>query len=154
HYAGLYPDRVSHAVSIEGIGFPPSHHVHAPASQRLRRWMEAVRNVETRSPRHYQNPEAGAVRMQEAHPRTSEEEARHLTLHGTNWNADASITWKFDNYLRALPPYGLRLDETAEIHSHIACPTLLFWGLESFAPLPEADPRVDAIPNCRLVKVP
>src|SRR5215831_4427205 len=42
HYAGIYPERVSHAVSIEGIGFPPSHHVHAPTSQRLRRWMEAV----------------------------------------------------------------------------------------------------------------
>jgi pimeloyl-ACP methyl ester carboxylesterase len=31
---------------------------------------------------------------------------------------------------------------------------LLFWGLESFAPVPEDDPRVNAMRNCRLVKVP
>ena len=33
-------------------------------------------------------------------------------------------------------------------------PTLLFWGLESFAPVPENDPRVMAMQHCRLIKVP
>jgi pimeloyl-ACP methyl ester carboxylesterase len=33
-------------------------------------------------------------------------------------------------------------------------PTLLFWGLESFAPVPENDPRVTAMQHCRLIKVP
>jgi pimeloyl-ACP methyl ester carboxylesterase len=31
---------------------------------------------------------------------------------------------------------------------------LLFWGTESFAPIPDTDPRVQAIKNCRLVSVP
>lgn len=154
HYAGLYPERVGRAVSIEGIGFPPQHRIHNPASKRLRHWIEAVRDVETRVPKAYPNLDAAVARMQEANPRLSDDVARHLTLHGTNWNADGSMTWKFDNYMRALPPYGHDIAETAEIFSRIACPTLLFWGLESFAPLPESDPRFTAIPNCRLVTVP
>src|SRR5712691_11521074 len=32
HYAGVYPDRVRKAVSIEGLGFPEKHRIHGPAS--------------------------------------------------------------------------------------------------------------------------
>src|SRR5689334_10935935 len=35
HYAGLYADRVSKAISIEGLGFSRSHWVHGSASMRL-----------------------------------------------------------------------------------------------------------------------
>jgi pimeloyl-ACP methyl ester carboxylesterase len=140
--------------SIEGIGFPPAHYVHAPAAERLRHWIEAVRGVETRAPRSYPNLDSAVARMNEANPRLSDEVARHLTLHGTNWNADGSMIWKFDNYLRALPPYGHDLEEAAEIFSHISCPTLLFWGLDSFAPLPTADPRFQALQHRRLITVP
>jgi len=151
HYAGLYPERVSHAVSIEGLGFPPKHRIHGTAPERLRRWIEAVRGVETRSPKGYPSLEEAVARMKEANPRLSDEVARHLTLHGTNWNADGSMTWKFDNYMRAISPYGHDIDETVAVFSGITCPTLLFWGLDSFAPLPEGDPRLTAIANCRMI---
>jgi pimeloyl-ACP methyl ester carboxylesterase len=36
----------------------------------------------------------------------------------------------------------------------IASPVLLFWGMESWAPDPEADGRARAIRNRRIVKVP
>jgi pimeloyl-ACP methyl ester carboxylesterase len=94
------------------------------------------------------------TRMKEANPHLSNEVARHLTLHGTNWDPDGSLVWKFDNYVRALPPFGHNLQDAAELYGQITSPTLLFWGLESFAPLPKDDPRVNAIRNCRLVKVP
>ncbi len=154
HYTGLYPDRVSHVISIEGLGFPPGHRVHGAASERLLRWIEGVRGLETRTAKAYPNLDAAVARMQEANPRLSDEVARHLTLHGTNWNSDGSITWKFDNYLRAFAPYGHDLEETSEIFSGIRCPALLFWGLESFAPLPDDDPRLLAIAGHRLLKVP
>ncbi len=154
HYSGLYPERVGRAVSIEGIGFPPQHRMSEPAPQRMRRWIEAVRNVETRTAKAYPDLDSAVARMREANPRLSAEVARHLTLHGTNWNADGSMTWKFDNYMRALAPYGHDIGEATEIFRRIACPTLLFWGLESFAPLPHGDPRFEAIPDCRLVTVP
>jgi pimeloyl-ACP methyl ester carboxylesterase len=46
------------------------------------------------------------------------------------------------------------MDDVAELYSQITSPTLIFWGLESFAPVPDNDPRVTAIRNRKLVKVP
>ena len=154
HYAGIYPDRVRKAVSIEGLGFRSDHRVHGPASQRLRYWIEEVRKLEKRHAKSYPNLEAAIARMKEANPHLSDEVARHLTLHGTNWDSDGSIVWKFDNYARAISPYGHHIADAAELYSHISSPTLLFWGLESFAPPPEDDPRMIAIRNRRLIKVP
>jgi pimeloyl-ACP methyl ester carboxylesterase len=154
HYAGVYPDRVSKAVSIEGVGFPAQHRVHGPASQRVRKWIETVRDLEKRQPRNYSSLEEAMARMQEKNPRLSDEIARHLTRHGTNFDADGSMVWKFDNYVRAIGPYGHRIEDVAELFGQITSPTLLFWGQESFAPVPAADPRVKAIQNCRLVTVP
>ena len=153
HYAGTYPERVAKAVSIEGVGFPPWHKIYGPAAGRLRHWIEAVRGIEKRKPKLYPDLEAAVARMKEANPRLSDEVARHLTLHGTNWDPDGSLVWKFDNYVRAFSPLIFNVEESAQIYGQITAPTLLFWGLESFAPVPENDPRVKAIRNCKLIKV-
>lgn len=154
HYSGVYPDRVSKAVSIEGIGFPATHRVHGPASQRLRSWIENVRDLEKRKQHPYSSLDAAIGRMKQANPHLSDEVARHLTLHGTNWDPDGSLVWKFDNYVRAIPPLGHHMNDVAELYGQITSPTLIFWGLESFAPVPDNDPRVSAIRNHKLVKVP
>lgn len=153
-YAGVYPDRVKKLVSIEGFGFPPSHRVHRPAPERLRGWIETIRKTEQREPRTYPSLDEAVARMKEANPHLKDEVARHLTLHGTNWNADGSLIWKFDNYARNFPPYGHNHADLQEITSQIACPTLLFWGTESWMPDPEGDGHITSIPNYRLVKVP
>jgi len=153
HYAGLYPERVSKAVSIEGLGFPEGHRIHGPASERMRRWIERLREVEKRHPKSYPSLDAAVARMKEANPHLSDEVARHLTLHGTNWDANGCMVWKFDNYVRAFSPYGHNIADAAEVFSKITCPTLLFWGLESFAPLPENDSRFKAMRSCRLIPV-
>jgi pimeloyl-ACP methyl ester carboxylesterase len=75
-------------------------------------------------------------------------------MHGTNWNSDGSLIWKFDNFARGFPPYGVNIEDAREILSHISCPTLLFWGMESWAADPETDGRAAVIENHRLVKVP
>src|SRR5262252_1966254 len=154
HYAGLYPDRVGKAVSIEGLGFPEGHRIHAPASEKMRRWIERVREVEKRHQKSYPSLDAAVARMKEANPHLSDEVARHLTLHGTNWNSDGSLIWKFDNFARGFPPYGINIDDAREILSQISCPALLFWGMESWAADPETDGRASVIKNHRLVKVP
>lgn len=154
HYTGIYPNRVKKLISIEGFGPPPSHPIHKPASERVRDWIERVRSTEKREPRSYSNLETAVARMKEANPHLSEETARHLTLHGTNWNSDGSLVWKFDNFARGFPPYGIDIEEAREILSHIECPTLLFWGMESWAADPERDGRAAVIKNHRLVKVP
>lgn len=153
HYAGLYPDRVQKVVSVEGIGFPEGHRIHSPASERMRKWIERVREVERRNQKSYSSLEAAVARMKEANPHLSDEVARHLTLHGTNWDANGCMVWKFDNYVRAFSPYGHNIADAAEVFSRITSPVLLFWGLESFAPVPATDPRVTAMSHCRVVPV-
>jgi pimeloyl-ACP methyl ester carboxylesterase len=157
-YAGIYPDRVRKVIAIEGLGFPASHRIYKPVPESLRSWIEDVRKIDRPDPRGYPNLEpnleAAVTRMKEANPHLSDEVARHLTLHGTNWNADGSLTWKFDNYVRTLPPFGHGVADLRAIFARITCPTLLFWGVESWLPDPESDDRASAIQNHRLVKVP
>ncbi|HKV05695.1 MAG TPA: alpha/beta hydrolase [Candidatus Acidoferrales bacterium] len=154
HYSGIYPERVRKAVSIEGLGAPAKSRIHGRPSDQIRYWLEAVRKLEKRQRKSYPNLGAAMARMKEANPRLSDEVARHLTLHGTNWDPDGSLVWKFDNYVRVFPPYGHRIEDMAELYGKITAPTLMFWGTQSFLPVPEDDPRVKAIHECRLVKVP
>jgi pimeloyl-ACP methyl ester carboxylesterase len=152
HYAGVYPERVRKAVSIEGLGFTLGN-TRISQSQRIRAWIEAVRGVENRQVKSYPDLAAAVARMKEANPHLSDEVAQHLTLHGTNWEPNGSLVWKFDNFARLFPPYGHRVDEIVEVFGQVSCPVLLFWGLESFFPVPEEDPRRLAIRNHRLVRV-
>ena len=154
HYAGVYPERVRKAVSIEGLGAPPDSRVSGPASEQLRHWIESVREIEKRVPKSYPTLDAAIARMKDVNPHLSDEVARHLTLHGTNWEADGSLVWKFDNFARVFPPHGHRIDDSVEMFRQIHCPVLLFWGVESFLLLPETDRRKMAIRDCRLVRVP
>lgn len=153
-YAGVYPDRVKKLVSIEGFGPLPEKLSPRPAHQRLRRWIEDMRDFENRIPHKYPSIEAAAERMLEANPHLSREQAFHLTLYGSNWNPDGSLTWKFDNYVRAFSPYGFNMEDAQEIWRQISCPTLLFRGLESWTVDPEKDGRIHSIASYRLVNVP
>src|SRR3990172_6829572 len=72
-------------------------------------------------------------RMQEENPHLSAEQARHLTVQGVNQNEDGTYSWKFDNYVRAWPPYDMSRRDIAFLWGRIACPTLLLWGKESEA---------------------
>jgi pimeloyl-ACP methyl ester carboxylesterase len=154
-YAGTYPDAVRKVVAIEGMGPPATHHSQRDAyPERLRRWIEGMREVERRTPRAYKDLDAAVARMREANPHLSEEMARHLTLHGSNRNPDGSYVWKFDPFVRSWPPYGFDASQASELHRRITCPVLLFRGMESWASDPEKDGRATALKDYRLVNVP
>jgi pimeloyl-ACP methyl ester carboxylesterase len=154
-YAGTFPEAVRKVVAIEGWGPPATHHSQKdPYPDRLRRWIEAMREVERRVPRAYPTLDAAVARMREANPHLSEEMARHLTLHGSNRNPDGSYVWKFDPFVRGWPPYGFDVAQAAELFKRINCPVLLFRGLESWASDPEQDGRAQNLKSYRLVNVP
>jgi pimeloyl-ACP methyl ester carboxylesterase len=153
-YSGVFPERVKKIVAIEGLGPPPNLRLNDPAPKRLRRWIEEIRNLEKREPRSYPTLEAAVNRMKEANPHLSDEVASHLTLHGTNWNSDGSLVWKFDNFVRAFPPHGHHQDDVIQTLSQITCPVLLFWGMESWSIDPELNERASALKNHKIVKVP
>jgi len=152
-YAGIYPDRVERVIAIEGLMPPPAHRSFRPASERLRQWIEAVRKAEMREPRSYPNIDAAVARMKEANPHLTDDVARHLTIHGTNWSSGGSLVWKFDNFVRLFAPSGHQVSDLKEILSHITCPVLLVWGSESWAGDPELDERAEAIPKRRVLKI-
>jgi pimeloyl-ACP methyl ester carboxylesterase len=151
-YAGTFPERVKKLVAIEGVGLPIQERKEPPPD-RLRKWIEKVRAAENRAPHHYPNLATAVARMKEANRFLSDAVAEHLTLHGTNWNSDGSIAWKFDNYVRLMPTFVTSPDDAAQILRRIACPTLLFWGRQSFAKDPETDPLAMQIADRRIVKV-
>ena len=155
-YTGLYPDKVSHLVAIEGLG--PSPKMLKEWKQRkidegLRGWIDQLRALSGRQIRRYPSVEEAAARMQEANPHLSPEQAKHLTVHGINQNEDGSFSWKFDNYIRAFPAVGMSWDETSEIMARITCPTMLVYGAESDASNPAEDGRVEIFQNARVESV-
>lgn len=153
-YAGIYPDRVKKVVAIEGVGLPPARKLQeTPAADRLREWIEKIRGTEQRTPHSYPDLASAVARMKEANPFLSDEMAQHLTLHGTNWNADGSIIWKFDNFARVGAPYGMNVEEAAAVMSRINCPVELFWGRESFTMDPEKAPEAAVLRDRKIVKV-
>jgi len=91
------------------------------------------------------------MRMQEANRHLSPEQARHLTQHGVNQNEDGTYSWKFDNYVRAEPPYEMTTAETEELWHRIDCPTLLVYGKESWASNPANDGRARHFRNAQVI---
>jgi pimeloyl-ACP methyl ester carboxylesterase len=151
-YAGTFPDRVRKLVAIEGLGLPIQDRK-GTAPDRMRKWIEKTRGAEGREPHHYPDLATAVARMKEANKFLSDDVARHLTLHGTNWNADGSIGWKFDNFVRLLPTFIVSPEDAAELLRNIRCPTLMFWGRQSFARDPETDPLAQQVKNRQIVKV-
>ncbi len=113
-------------------------------------WIEEQRSLSGRLPRRYASIEEAFKRMQEANKHLSPEQARHLTQHGVNQNEDGTYSWKFDNYVRAWPPYDMAVAEIEQLWARIACPTLLVYGNESWASNPIDDGRIKHFASARV----
>jgi len=156
HYAGVYPERVSKLVAIEGLGPPPvmlARMRGTPAHERMARWVEGMQSLAARVPRRYPSIDAAAKRMQEENSFLSEEQAHHLTIHGVARNEDGTFSWKFDNYSRAFGPYRFDEEDVHGLWSRITCPTLLIRGGESWAGDPVEDGRIDPFQNATRINI-
>ena len=155
-YSGLYPETVTRLVSIEGMGPPPEifeQRLNQPVNRRLDTWVKDLRQISGRIPRRYSSLEDAYERMQTENPHLTEDQARHLTIHGSIPNEDGTFSWKFDNYVRALAPVSLPQKEQYELYGRITCPTLLFRGTESWAADPATDGRVAHFKDARVANV-
>jgi pimeloyl-ACP methyl ester carboxylesterase len=155
-YTGLYPENVVKLVAIEGMGPPPQMlkaRMTQPTHERIHEWINGLRKTAGRAPRRYDSLEEAFHRMQEENPHLSADQARHLTIHGSNQNEDGSYSWKFDNYVRTFFPIGLSPRQNEELFQRIACPTLLIRGTESWASDPLVDGRAKAFKNARVANI-
>ncbi|MCY4094035.1 MAG: alpha/beta hydrolase [Gammaproteobacteria bacterium] len=155
-YAGLYPETVDKLISIEGMGAPPrwSHAGNTPkVESRLQNWINNLRHLSSRVPRKYASLEEAFHRMQTENPHLTEEQARHLTVHGSNQNEDGTYSWKFDNYVRTFAPIGLTDEEIQSLYARIECPTLLIYGKESWASDPMKDGRATVFQDVQVAGI-
>jgi pimeloyl-ACP methyl ester carboxylesterase len=121
--------------------------------KRMDEWIHEQRALAGRLPRRYGSIEDAFRRMQEENPHLSAEQARHLTAQGVNQNEDGTYSWKFDNYVRAWPPYDMSRRDIASLWSRIACPTLLLYGKESKSGSPADDGRAEPFRHARVVGI-
>ncbi len=155
-YSGLYPKTVTKLVSIEGMGPPPAmikERIEQPMEDRLHLWVNELRKLSGRIPKRYPSLEEAYERMQKENPHLTEDQARHLTIHGSNQNEDGSYSWKFDNYVRNFPPIGLNFEDQYGLYKQISCPTLLIRGAESWAMDPEKDGRANTFQNVQVASI-
>jgi pimeloyl-ACP methyl ester carboxylesterase len=155
-YAETFPDRVARIVNIEGFGPPPSMIAtwnETPMWEQTARWVAQMRDLASRMPRRYATIDAAAERMKKENPSLSQDQARHLTVHGVARNEDGSYSWKFDNYFRAMPPREWRPEGTREQWKRVTCPMLLVRGSKSWALDPRKDGLIDVLRDGRYVEL-
>lgn len=154
-FAGAFPGKVAKLAAIEPVGLSPEMQPGRdgkPYVERVRNWVEAKREAAGRLPRRYATIEEAYARMIEANRFLSEEQARHLTRHGVNRNEDGSFSWKFDPYLHAWPVDTTPQQLLEQTWAAITCPTLLFYGADSWATDPVETGWIDHFRDARMVK--
>lgn len=149
-FTGLYPEKVRKFVNIEGLGPSPTVRAEREAagySNRFRQWITDRRAASGRMPRRYPTIEAAFARMKEENGFLTDEQARHLTVHGASRNEDGTFSWKFDPYLNNWPFEDVPQFRNEELWGAITCPMLLLYGLDSWASSPAKDGRLAAFHN-------
>ena len=153
NYAGIFPEHVSKLVAIEGLGPPQAmidERARLTAQEIAHQWIQSTRKLAGRQVKRYPSLSGAIQRMQAANPHLSEEQAKHLTAHGSYQNEDGSYSWKFDNYVRNISPGGFHMEESQKLLGQITCPVLLFRGADSWASDPIKDGRTKQLKNARL----
>jgi len=155
-YAGIYPEAVAKLVAIEGLG-PSARalatHRSKTIAERMDEWIREERGLAGRLPRRYASIEDAFRRMQDENPHLTAGQARHLTVQGANQNEDGTYSWKFDNYVRAWPPYDMSARDIRLLWSRISCPTLLLYGKESWSGNPAEDGRAEPFHHARVLGI-
>ncbi len=154
-YTGLYPDTVRKLVSIEGLGPSPAvqaERAKTPFADRWRQWIADKRTAAGRLPRRYASIDDALARMQAENTYLTEDQARHLTIHGVNRNEDGTWSWKFDNHLNVWPVVDIAPREIEALWAAITCPALLLYGEKSWASNPEEDGRIAHFRSARIVE--
>ncbi|MFN0045724.1 MAG: alpha/beta fold hydrolase [Sphingorhabdus sp.] len=154
-YAGIFPENVRKLVNIEGLGLSPQMQAERDAigiQKRFRQWIEDKRNAAGRTPKRYPTIEAAYDRMKAENSYLTDEQARHLTVHGIRRNEDGTWSWKFDNYLNIWAIFDMPREELLSIWQSITCPMLLLYGEKSWASNPAKDGRIAHFPTASVIE--
>jgi len=126
-YAGVRPERVGAAASLEGGGLLPVEPWQAP--DRYRKWLDQI--AAPRAPRRYADVSALAQRLRESNPRLSEGRAVFLAREFSAPAPEGGIVAAGDAWHRTLYPVPYRLEEAKACWRRITAPVLWVRGADS-----------------------
>jgi hypothetical protein len=114
-------------VVIEGVGLGWSRRFGRVAPhERILNWIDNTWKLAGREPRRYESLDEAYQRMQKSNKHLTPEQARHLTIHGSNQNEDGTYSWKFDNYTHAHAPMIFRQIMFQALWQRIELPDTLY----------------------------
>lgn len=152
-FAGLYPERLTRLVNIEGLGWSPevaAKHAARDEIEQLREIVETRAKYAMRSPRRFPDLSSLTARMQASDARLSHEQAEHLARHAAHAQADGSFVVKHDPAGYESSSFDLGTDAKNRLWGMITCPVLLVYGAESWASNPATDGRAARFRDARV----
>lgn len=143
-FAGLYPDRVTRLVNIEGLGDSPEAAARRAAAdplEKMREWIARRAEVIARRPRDFPDKASLIARLRQTDHRLDEETLDHLATHAARPNPDGTLRPKHDPAIGPTSPVDISQATKELMWAAIRCPVLLVYGAESWASDPAADGR-------------
>lgn len=128
YFAGLWPERVSRLVLLEGLG-PPEDSTALP--DRVRGWVDGWQRRLAAPPKRYPSVEAAEERMMAFDPLLDAARARRLAELSTRRLPDGQLEFKHDPLHLTRGPHAFRVEAAAELWARVTCPVLYVEGAAS-----------------------
>jgi pimeloyl-ACP methyl ester carboxylesterase len=150
-YAGIRPGRVSHIVTLEGLGLARAQPQQAP--DRYARWLDELNHPPQF--RRYASFEELAGRLKRNNRRLTDAQAAYLAAHWAHRVAGGTVVLRSDPAHKRVNPYVFRLEEWLACWRRITAPVLLVTGKDSHSREGVRDSaeqlaeRMEAVPDLR-----
>ena len=129
-YAGIRPQRVARAVTLEGLGMARADVDQAPA--RHAQWLDEVRDPPQFRP--YRSFAEVAARLKRNNPRLTDDKADFLALHWARQLDSGEAALMSDPRHKIVNPYLFRIGEMLACWRRVTAPVLLVTGKDSHVP--------------------
>jgi pimeloyl-ACP methyl ester carboxylesterase len=152
-YLGLYPDRATRLISIEGLGDSPEAAARRAAADPLdtmRKWIARRAAVTAYQPRDFPDLASLVARLRETDHRLDDATLAHLAIHASRPNPDGSVRPKHDPAVGPTSPVDIGQATKERLWASITCPVLLAYGAESWASNPAVDGRANHFRDARV----
>lgn len=128
--AGAFPELVSWAVSIDGLGPPREVMEIDDYGEMCRQWFADAEAVWTRPQREYPSVEAMAAARMKINVRLPEAWALHLAEHGSRPGPGGGLVWKADPVMRIGGPGPFNEETLLAQDRAVRCPVTVLTGAE------------------------
>jgi pimeloyl-ACP methyl ester carboxylesterase len=134
-YAGMRPQRVARAISLEGFGTPRGASDEAP--RRYAQWLDELHEPPAWKP--YESFDAVAARLRRDNPRLTVERAAFLAPHWAQQTPDGNVRLRADPRHRLVNPVLNRIEENLACWQAVSAPVLWVQGADTSARVLSSD---------------